>query len=359
MGYSNFDVAHAWAHNLDKCISGSSLYQSNGKLLSYSTCIGQRLEIGDKIVFVLNDYSFSNTTAKHQSLMRQAVPNLDKNVHIFTVKVYNYGNSEILYKRWDGTIENHTMVEFGLKFLVDEFENCLAVPKAKTKDIDFTYKGFNDMQRWFDVTGCATIRKILKMKSDDFIKLLPRKNTSGYYSFGSECLVDSKKFKKFLRLMSDGAEIKDIVDAINGKGTYQDYLERTDYLRANEKNKRLTVWLGYARNGMQQHKIHGKYTPVRFGSITMSIRKKFSGDKWMQYLLKEKHRNEQVAMEHHWASEKNQRIAKSINKLKRHCGLAGWKNRVWQDTYRQFSSFNYNGTVFDFTDKYWLNECEL
>ena len=39
--------------------------------------------------------------------------------------------------------------------------------------------------------------------------------------------------------------------------------------------------------------------------------------------------------------------------------MAGWKNRVWQDTYRQFSSFNYNGTVFDFTDKYWLNECEL
>ena len=47
---SNFEVCHAWAHNEDKRHNGNSMHHVDGLLYSYGTCIGQRVEFGDKVL---------------------------------------------------------------------------------------------------------------------------------------------------------------------------------------------------------------------------------------------------------------------------------------------------------------------
>ena len=74
---NNRDVCHAWAHQHNEARSGSNLFHENGKLYSY----GHHFMIGrhttDKqgnpcILFTTSGYS--NTTAKHISYARQALP---------------------------------------------------------------------------------------------------------------------------------------------------------------------------------------------------------------------------------------------------------------------------------------------
>lgn len=76
MGYSHYDIAHAWAHDKDSChgYCSQSMSHSNGCLRSYSTVIGQRIERPGKDPLWLVQYaSYSSSTAKHQNFMRNAM----------------------------------------------------------------------------------------------------------------------------------------------------------------------------------------------------------------------------------------------------------------------------------------------
>lgn len=94
--YSNYrDVCHLWAHHSqNEAISGNVRFEG-GSLFSYSTCIGERFEINGNIVFVLNNYTFSNTTSGHQSAMRSSIPGDEPNVHVFNVNYRGRGDSYI------------------------------------------------------------------------------------------------------------------------------------------------------------------------------------------------------------------------------------------------------------------------
>ena len=68
---SNRELAHIWANNNDATIykKASSLSCQFDKLYSYNTCIAEI--VGDTVIF--NSHSYSNSTAKHQGLARQAI----------------------------------------------------------------------------------------------------------------------------------------------------------------------------------------------------------------------------------------------------------------------------------------------
>ena len=347
MAYTNSDVAHAWAHNLDKCYYGSNFSHNNGILKSYSTCIGQRLELNGNIVFLINTYRYSNSTSKHQGYMRYAIPSADDNVYIFAFDKQLYNSPNIISTYYTKERQMRESVVFGLEYLAREYDLCKLVATIKTKDIGFSRRGYEEMCRWFDVTGCMTVKKLLRMKLEEFNKYLPVIKGAGAYS-SVEYNLNAKDFRKFLKMMADNESLETIVDAVNGKGTYKQYLERTDYLRESERNRRLSRYMGYNLNGT--YRMFGKYPAARKGSISKAVRNKHK-DGWMKWLLDEKHKNELAAINKGLMDNMYYKRMDCITRLERHCGVK-WDQRFLHCGYgslKPISSFDYNGVVIQFS----------
>lgn len=340
MAYTNSNVAHAWAHGLDQDHYGSNLRHNNGILTSYSTCIGQRLELNGNIVFVINTHRYSTSTSKHQHAMRYAIPSMDNNVHIFAFDKESWGADSVVSKHQN--TQHKQLVLFGLDYLAKEYEACKAVMNAKTKHITFSRKGYDKMCRWFDVTGCMTISKLLRMRLDEFAKYMPR--VAGYnFYYDRFYNLNAKNFRKFLKMMADGKSVEFVIDAVNGKGTYQEYMKRTQHLRQADNNRAIADYIGYASNRRITSKVLGKYPASRVGTINAASRKKHANN-WLEWLLEEKHKNEISALQSYWRLLKTNRRAKSITKLERHCGMCMGFGPT------RLTQFNYNGVLVTFSD---------
>lgn len=77
---SNSELAHIWANDPDSSVykSANSMSCHWGILYSYSTAIGQIVtEPAGSDTVILNIASYSNTTSKHQGLMREATRHYD------------------------------------------------------------------------------------------------------------------------------------------------------------------------------------------------------------------------------------------------------------------------------------------
>ena len=77
---SNSELSHVWASDpfRDVYTKANSMSFSNGKLYSYSTCIGQI--INDTVIY--NTASYSVTTSKHQSLMTSATSHYSNKIYL-------------------------------------------------------------------------------------------------------------------------------------------------------------------------------------------------------------------------------------------------------------------------------------
>jgi hypothetical protein len=77
---SNSELSHVWANDPHPSIekSANSMSCHNGKLYSYSTCIGQI--INDTVIY--NTASYSNSTSKHQNLMQSATSHYSKRIYL-------------------------------------------------------------------------------------------------------------------------------------------------------------------------------------------------------------------------------------------------------------------------------------
>jgi hypothetical protein len=77
---SNSELSHVWANDPDPSIgkSANSMSCHNGKLYSYSTCIGQI--INDTVIY--NTASYSVTTSKQQSYMQSATSHYSKKIYL-------------------------------------------------------------------------------------------------------------------------------------------------------------------------------------------------------------------------------------------------------------------------------------
>jgi hypothetical protein len=97
---SNSELAHIWANDPHPSIekSANSMSCHNGKLYSYSTCIGQIVtEPAGRDTVIINNASYSNSTAKHQNFMRGATRHYDViNVNIPEMRLSNliYGQRD-------------------------------------------------------------------------------------------------------------------------------------------------------------------------------------------------------------------------------------------------------------------------
>lgn len=356
MATTHYDVAHAWVHNQDKAhnLSGN-LWHDYGCLHSYSTCIGQRIELDGKIIFLLNTHSYSNTTRHHQSYMESAVPKGD-NIHVFKFDVgYTTRfctDSNFIYdcRRYDPEGWQRRLIRFGLDFLAADYGNCKDISTCRRLEHDFSRHGYEEMCRWFSVTGCTTVPKLLKMRQDDYLSY-------------------TKVPRSFLKAMASNTPLNEICDLVNGSGSWADYLHRIEGQLSAKRNREWSMKLGFRTPqnkylsyswGRSPNAGRLNIVPVVDGSITKkqvdSHRK--SGDliQWMLSLRKENHAVNLKAAERKARNER-QELAKY--RLERHIGLCGFASR-WNpfrgNDRPYFTRFNYNGTVINFAGTRGYNE---
>lgn len=342
---NNAEVCHAWAHSTNKGVDGNHLYCScNGELVSYRTCIGQHIELGGKTIFILDMNSYSNSTAKHQRHMIDAVPSKDDNVFTFFAPAPKFGRNRFVWPLEKDQMK-HDLLKFGLQMLAKEYINCLKVQVCNKLNCGFSRNGFLEMCRLFRVTGVATINKLLRMKAGDFANLA----SSAVYACNgswSERMSSEKQFKKFLRLMSDNTSIPEIVDAINGNGTWDAYQKRITRLRSADKNRKLGAYIGFGGHS----KYNDAYIKFVSGSITEKDIKKHKKDgDLIQWLLETRRNNLKQINAHNEESERKHRMSIAKSKLAYHCGMCGWEN-FWSTGQSASDSFNYDGTTIDFSN---------
>lgn len=344
---NNRDIAHAWAHNLDKFHYGSNFHHSCGYIYSYSTCIGQRFELNGKVIFVTNSYRYSSSTSKHQCYMSGAIPRSDDNVFCFSINRNNGAFNGLPWRNDIGEDTHRGLLLFGLRWIYEDYLACKGVAESRKLGHGFDRSGYKHFIEWLDVTKCATIGKLLRGTNEtlaDFIKW-ETKN------------LDVKTFKAFLKLLSESASDEKIVDAVNGKGTWAAYQKRIEGLLLGKKMRRLSNFLGFRTpNSDRMETIHGKLLPVNDGSITSKQCEKFQKK---GVLLEELHRirQENVASMFE-AAEKRAELERremARKRLELHCGLRGWGAYSWSRPY--FTSFNYGDMVICFRkENYWFNE---
>lgn len=233
MAYSNYSIAHAWAHNLDKMHNGLSTSHSGGCFISYSTCIAQRIEVNGKIAYLLNDANHSRSTGRHQNIAHSAVP---VGEIMFNCKFANWGNGEIISNcNGDSKYSARNRIRFGLRYIMDELIVCQNMVTARKLNTSVSYHGFNELKRWLDFTGDTTIPKLLRMPIREFEELMPI--YSDYYSNynGKKYNLSVPLVRKFLKLCYEHRELDEICDAINGSGTYDAWNKRQQsILKAQE-----------------------------------------------------------------------------------------------------------------------------
>ncbi len=324
---NNSEVCHAWAHNEDKRHNGHNLSHDYGLLNSYYTCIGQRAELDDKVLYLIDTNPYSTSTGTHQSLMRSAIPSTIDNVYVFNVPFSGIGRNAII-GRWSEYSDYTTL---GLCMAIKAIEQCIAVKKSRKLDHGFSRYWFDEMVRLFDVTKATTVNKLLRMKLEDFNQITEHRIVQ-YISSKSD--IARKHFRKFLRLMNDGADIPTVVDAINGKGTWEAYLKRTAGVRLADKNRRLKRFV----YGLQEGNITQK-------DITEHTK---AGD-LMQWLLSEYRKSRVKDTARSEAFKKEARIRKAKWRLERYCGMNGWRTYGGWTPY--FKHFSYNGTTVNFYER--------
>lgn len=234
MAYSNYSVAHAWAHNLDKMHNGASTSHSEGCFFSYSTCIAQRIEMNGKIAYLLNNARYSRSTQKHQSIARSAIP---VGEIVFNCKFANWYNREIIDNN-DSKYSVYHRIGFGLRYIIEEMIVCQNMVTARKLNTSVSYHGFNELKRWLDFTGDTTIPKLLRMPIREFETLMLA--YSGYYSYmrATKYNLSASLVRKFLKLCYEHRGLDEICDAINGSGTYDAWNKRQQSIRKAQETYR-------------------------------------------------------------------------------------------------------------------------
>lgn len=341
--YSNYrDVCHLWAHHSqNEAISGNVRFEG-GSLFSYSTCIGERFEINGNIVFVLNNYTFSNTTSGHQSAMRSSIPGDEPNVHVFNVSYRGRGDSYITsyWHRYPGKEERlkTDLIRFASIWLSQLWNQCLEVKDNKRGDIGVDLGLFDTYKRFYEVTGVMTMKKMLRLTDKQLSEYL------FYLDFDDK--PDMRKIRKFIRILNgDNPTMETVVDFVAGKGVYAEYMKRTAHLRLAAKLRRMSIKIGFRTHGL------GAWDNVREGCIkTAEYKKRKADGTLVSWMLEQKKLNMELKYNRKEYEDMRDRREKAKRRLMRHLGFSGWRTfgsmYGWGGKY--FESFDYDGEVFSF-----------
>ena len=341
--YSNYrDVCHLWAHHSqNEAISGNVRFEG-GSLFSYSTCIGERFEINGNIVFVLNNYTFSNTTSGHQSAMRSSIPGDEPNVHVFNVNYRGRGDSYITsyWHRHPGKEERlkTDIIRFASMWLSQLWNQCLEVKDNKRGDIGVDLGLFDTYKRFYEVTGVMTMKKLLRLTDKQLSEYL------FYLDFDDK--PDMRKIRKFIRILNgDNPTMETVVDFVAGKGVYAEYMKRTAHLHLSAKLRRMSVKIGFRTHGL------GAWDNVREGCIkTAEYKKRKADGTLVSWMLEQKKLNMELKYNRKEYEDLRDRRERAKRRLMRHLGFSGW--RTFSSMYgwggKYFESFDYDGEVFSF-----------
>ena len=160
MGYSHYDIAHAWAHGLDSChgYCSQSMSHYDGKLKSYSTVIGQRIERpGQYPLWLVQFDRFSSSTSKHQSYMRNAM------TYGPVVDVSKYGGKY----GWDGVscygdskYTNNDLERLCIGFIESFYSLLACIPDSKSISSEDIATPINEINTLIEATSCTTWKKL-------------------------------------------------------------------------------------------------------------------------------------------------------------------------------------------------------
>lgn len=82
--FTNAELPHIWASGTQANGRSNSMHFEGAALFSYQTVIARRIVAKGRKAYVLDWASFSNSTSKHQSLARRAIPQADP---VFKVRI--------------------------------------------------------------------------------------------------------------------------------------------------------------------------------------------------------------------------------------------------------------------------------
>ena len=348
--YSNYrDVCHLWAHHSqNEAISGNVRFDG-GSLFSYSTCIGERFEINGNIVFVLNNYTFSNTTSSHQSAMRSSIPGDDPNVHVFNVNYSGRGDSYITsyWHRYPGKEERlkTDIIRFASMWLSQLWNQCLDVKGNTKADIGVDLGLFDTYKRFYEVTGVMTIKKLLRMTDKELSEYL------FYLDFDGK--PDMRKIRKFILILNgDNPTMETVVDFVAGNGVYADYMKRTAHLHLKAKLRRMSIKIGFRAN------VLGAWDNVREGCIkTAEYKKRKADGTLISWMLEQKKLNMEFKYGRKDFYDMCDRRESAKQRLMRHLGFTGWRtfgSMCWSGR-SYLGSFDYDGEVFLFERCEYIN----
>ena len=349
--FSNYsEVCHLWAHHSQSEAESGNVRFDEERLFSYGTCIGERFEINGNIVFVCNEYAYSKSTGRHQSAMRSAIPDKDPNVHVFHVNYNGWGCGSIT-SFWHGRCRDKKtednlktdLIRFASLWLARLWNQCLGVKENNKADIGVDLGLFDTYERYYEVTGVMTMKKLLRLTDKELIHYM----FDGEFNGG----FDVRKVRKFIRLLNgDNTTLETIVDFVAGKGVYDAYMKRTEHLHLSGKLRRMSLKTGFKLPGLNDWRCDGN---VREGSIkTAEYKKRKANGTLISWMLEQKKLNMSLRAGRKEYNDLRDRRSKAKSRLERYLGFRGWetyRSRYEFGRKKYISSFDYDGEMFSFS----------
>lgn len=226
MGYNHYDIAHAWANNMDSYRGNSShsMSHSSTRLYSYGTVIGQWIPAANgEILWLVQNATYSSSTAKHQGYMRNAMTGGP------TVDVSKYG----FKYGWDGVSTGYyyqrDIIWLCVGFIESFYDLLARIPNSKTiksEDISAPIKEINTLIQY---TGQVTWKKLI---SRDWGAKRDRQKAIG--------------LRKLTKALSEGiADISQLVIAVFGEKSWFRYIAQTLPQQKARETRRAKTIPGY------------------------------------------------------------------------------------------------------------------
>lgn len=208
-------VAHLWANQLQDEARNSGNFYFNGKTIySYGGHfpIAKHIEVNGQKAVLFTTRGYSNTTAKHIAVVRQAAS------HLNVIKCYNPNTThEENFNRWK----------------IDAELVAAKLPKAKKpekylNELEYINSQANKYAHFFGLELPANLTAILSIKD---------KNEYNTYHEQKTAILEAERLKKEAELKKQHK--KALNEWKTGK-TNRLYIRiKTDYLRLNKENERI------------------------------------------------------------------------------------------------------------------------
>lgn len=353
MSVTHSTLCHNWAHQLRESQNANSMSFHRNKLYSYSTVIGQRIELEGETVYLLNEGFFSHSTAKHQGHMHSAIP--------VYAKQFPFKEGEFLYPcsglgSWNGTVAKNDMVDFAMTYCRHLYESFLEFKTSKSLELEGakkSYRIWGHLLDWCEVTKCTTIKQLLRLTNETWY------NKKLWQYHRDKKVVPA--LKAMLRALLEKKPLPEVVDIVCGSGTYQAWVKRTEGIRKAKATRSINAMLGFSTgskydswgayyNSYPQNYKACSSNPsyvrlrarVKEGKLTSAqIEKMKQKGIYEKELLRIKKANLEINMSLEESRKRAERRYNSKERLERHIGY------YWD--YRRVHEFTHDGVTIQLT----------